>query len=527
VPDTKPSDRSERLGEAQAGDLTGRTVSGLRWSYLSSGINAVFQLAFTAVLARLLDPGAFGLMAMAMVILSFGQYFSQLGVGRALVQRDEISDTDVRAAFTSSVLLGAGFTALFLLAAPLATLLFPDPEVVPILRVLSLSFLLTALSITALALLQRHLRYRAVALTETTAYVIGYGPVGIVLAVMGYGPWSLVAAALAQTAVTALLSNIVCRYAKRPSLDGASLRRLYSFGSRVSVISVFEFLALNLTPIWIGSRLGAAALGVFNRAYTLINVPAYYFTASLSRVMFSAMSRVQGETARLRRAYLPMTTVFAALVIPTCWGAAGASRQIVLVVLGPQWTEAIPVFAVLAAAAPFTFLATLSGVMSEVSATLNPKAALTFSRLAILACLLWALSGRGVTACAVAFGVAELLGYIAYFPIMKKVLDAGYGDLARAQLPGYGAGVVMLALLGGVGWLGTTAGVPIAATFAAQLLLGLLGLTWFTLRGFSGTTWAAICSSLRWPERVRRSTRSGRLILWLDSIAAIPKANPS
>ena len=503
--DTGLSDPTERDGTPPAGDLTGRTVSGLRWSYAGTGVNAVFQLGFTAVLARLLDPDAFGLVAMAMIILSFGQYFSQLGVGRALVQRSEISDVDVRTAFTSSTLLGAGFTVVFWLAAPLATFVFSDPEVVPILRALSLSFFLTALSITALALLQRHLRYRAVALVETIAYVIGYGPVGVALAVLGYGPWSLVIAALAQTALVAVLSNLACHYSRRPALDRTSLTGLYSFGSRVSLISVFEFLALNLTPIWIGSRLGATALGVFNRAYTLINVPAYYFTASLSRVMFSAMSRVQGETAKLRTAYVPMTTVFAALVVPTCWGAAGASRQIVLTVLGPQWTAAIPVFAVLALAAPFTFLATLSGVMSEVSATLNPKIALTFGRLALLTALLWALSGNGIIGCALAFAVAEIVAYGAYLAIMKRVLDVGYRELVVAQAGGFASGLVMLALLGGLNWLGSESGLPVAVTLACQIAVGALVLAWFTLRGFSGTTWAAICSSLRWPERIERS----------------------
>lgn len=511
-------------GSAPNGDLTGRTVSGLRWSYLGAGINAVFQLVFTAILARLLKPDAFGLVAMATVILSFGQYFSQLGVGRALVQRREISDTDVRTAFTSSTLLGGAFTAAFWLAAPLATLLFDDSEVVPILRALSLSFFLTALSITALALLQRHLRYRAVALVESVAYVVGYGPVGIALAVHGFGPWSLVIAALSQTAIMAAASNVACRYPRRPALDRTSLAGLYSFGSRVSVISVFEFLSLNLTSIWIGSRLGAAALGVFNRAYTLINVPAYYFTASLSRVMFSAMSRVQGETAKLRTNYLPMTTVFAALVMPACWGAAAASREIVLVVLGPQWIEAIPVFAVLALAAPFTFLATLSGVMSEVSATLNPKIALTFGRLALLVGLLWALSGHGVLGCALAFAVAEVVAYGAYFAIMKKVLDTSYRELAAAQMNGYVSGLVLLAVLGGLSWLGSASSLPVAATLACQVGAGLLVLAWLTLRGFSGKTWAAICRSLRWPERVQQSTRTGRLVLWLDSRSKTQRA---
>ena len=232
------------------------------------------------------------------------------------------------------------------------------------------------------------------------------------------------------------------------------------------------------------------------------------------------MSRVQGETTKLRTTYLAMTTVFAALVIPTCWGAAGASRQIVLVVLGPGWTDAIAIFAILAMAAPFTFLATLSGVMSEVSATLNPKLVLCVGRLAVLALLLWALSPFGVTGCALAYAVAEVITYGAYFYLMKAVLDTTYLHLVSAQAGGYITGVVMLLALGAIGWLGTTAHLPVLMTLLGQLVVGLLGLIWFTLRGFSGATWAAICSSLRWPERIQKTTRFGRAILWLDAHAA-------
>lgn len=128
---------TDRSSEGQGGDLTSRTMSGLRWSYLSSGVNAVAQLAVTAILARLLYPAAFGVVAMAALILSFGQYFAQMGVGRALVQRPDIDRDDVRVAFTSSVLLGAAFSALFWLAAPLSIYLFHDAEVVPILECLA------------------------------------------------------------------------------------------------------------------------------------------------------------------------------------------------------------------------------------------------------------------------------------------------------------------------------------------------------------------------------------------------------
>lgn len=515
--DTEPDDPAD---SRKGTDLVGRTMSGLRWSYLSSGVTAVLQLVVTAILARLLYPSDFGLVAMAAVILSFGQYFAQMGVGQAVVQRPDISSDDVRVAFTSSVLLGAGFSALFWLAAPLSTYLFHDAEVVPILRVSGLTFLITGFTTTAMALLRRDLRFRAVAVIETASYALIYAPLGVALAFAGLGAWSLVAAGLGQYTMTAFLAYTFSRHPLRPSLNGAALRALYSFGARVSGISFLEFLGSNIGPMWIGNRLGADALGVYNRAFNLINLPAYYFTTSLSRVMYSSMSRVQGETARLRDTYMSLTTVFAALLMPACWGAAGASRQIVLVLLGPRWTEAIPVFVVLALAAPFTFLAHLSGVISEVTATLNPKLILSLGRLVVLIVLLVVLTPLGLVGYALAFAVTEILLYAAYQLLMKTVLATTIRRLLGGQGAGYAIGLLILALTAAIGFLGAAGELPVWATLIVQIVACICCLTWFTLRGFSGAIWAAMHAGLRWKDRIQPNTRSGRVVAWLDSHAA-------
>jgi lipopolysaccharide exporter len=219
-----------------------------------------------------------------------------------------------------------------------------------------------------------------------------------------------------------------------------------------------------------------------------------------------------------------VTTVFAALLMPACWGAAGASRQVILVVLGPTWAEAIPVFAVLAAAAPFTFLATLSGVMSEVSAALNPKLVLCLGRLAVLLFLLVAASPLGVVGCALAYAVEEFLAYAAYFVLMRTVLATTFRELVTVQLRGYAVGIVMVLLTGTIGWLGTAGHLPLWLTLLSQIIVGFVGLVWFTLRGFSGATWAALRSGLRWSDRLEGSTHSGRFLRWLDGHSAAARS---
>ncbi|HXG30077.1 MAG TPA: lipopolysaccharide biosynthesis protein, partial [Thermodesulfobacteriota bacterium] len=307
--------------------LTVKTLHGLKWSYLSTLTNAVLQIGLTAIMARLLEPKAFGLVAMAGVILRFGSYFAQMGVAQALIQKRNISSEDIRAAFTSSLLLGSLFFGLVWLAAPLAVYIFNNAEVVHVIRVMAFSFVLTGLSTTALSLLRRNLEFRSLAIIEISSYALGYGGVGVSLAYSGFGVWSLVIAALSQSAISAILSYSFSRHRLSFIFRWEYYKSLYSYGSRMSLISLFEAIASNLDTLIIARFIGATSLGIYNRAFMLVNLPVYYLTTSFSRVLFPSMSRIQTEFPRLKGAYLSSIALSAAIVIPTCVGISVASRE--------------------------------------------------------------------------------------------------------------------------------------------------------------------------------------------------------
>ena len=171
-------------------------LSGLGWSTLATAVSAACQIVFMAVLARLLDPAAFGLMAMAAIALRFAGYFSQLGFAQALIQRATLEAQDTTAALAMAAVLGCGFYVAMALGAPWIAAGFRAPELEPLVDVLGLSLLLSPLGSLPLALLRRAARFKRVNAIEVFAYVAGYGLVGIVCAVRGLGVWSLVAARL-------------------------------------------------------------------------------------------------------------------------------------------------------------------------------------------------------------------------------------------------------------------------------------------------------------------------------------------
>lgn len=457
-------------------NLTSKTLHGLKWSYFSTIINSVLQIGFTAVMARLLEPAAFGLIAMAGVILRFGSYFAQMGVGSALIQKKEISDEDIRVAFTSALFLGILFCVLVWFCAPLAIYIFDNEKVIPIIKVMALSFVITGLTTTAISLLRRNMEFRSLAITETIAYLLGYGVIGVSLAYKGFGVWSLVAGALSQSALLAILSYFFCPHKLAFIYSWKYYKPLYSFGGRVSVISFIEFVGSKLDTLAIGHFIGAAPLGIYNRAFMLVNFPMYYLTTSFSRVLFPSFSRIQKEIKRLKKAYLSTIMLFSAILLPTCLGIAASSREIVLLVLGEKWIAAIPVLQILVIAAYFNFLSHFGGIVCEATATLNIKLLMQIIYVTILGILFYLMRGLGIREFAMALVFGEFIRFLAYLFIVKQVCNIKPMEYMHAYLPALLSSLIIGPLIYFFAFSLRNANWPIPIVFFVELTVGVLTL---------------------------------------------------
>jgi O-antigen/teichoic acid export membrane protein len=455
-------------------NLTSKTMHGLKWSYLSTIVKSVIQIGFTAIMARLLEPTAFGLIAMAGIILGFGSYIAQMGVGPALIQKKKIFDEDVRAAFTSALFLGIFFFVLFWFLAPIVIYLFDNKKVIPIIRVMALSFIITGLNITALSLLRRNLEFRFLAIAEITSYLLGYGIFGITLAYNGFGVWSLVAGALSQSALLTILSHLFCRHKLSFILQWKYYKPLYSFGGRISVISFFEFLGSYLDTLAIGHFMGAAPLGIYNRAFMLVNLPAQYLTSSFSRVLFPSLSRIQKETERLKKAYLYTIMLFSAILLPTCFGIAASSQEIVLLLLGEKWIPAIPVLQILAIATPFNLLSHFGGVVCEATATINIKLFMQIVYIVILGVFFFLLSGYGIIGFATAVVIGEFVRFVAYILITGRICRIMPAELSQAYLPSIISSLIIGPLIYFIAIFLREYNTPILLSFIVELMVGFI-----------------------------------------------------
>ena len=496
-------------------NLTSKTLHGIKWSYIGTIVKSFLQIGFTAVMARLLEPVDFGLMAMAGVIIRFGSYFAQMGVGSAIIQKKEVSDEDIRASFTSSFLLGILFTVIVYLFAPFATYIFDNEKIVSIIRLMALSFFITGLSTTAVSLLQRNLAFRALAVAEIFSYIIGYGLIGILLAFNGFGVWSLVVGALSQATILVILAYFFCQHRLSLISRWEYYKPLYSFGGRVSVISFFEFIGSNLDTLAIGHLIGAAPLGIYNRAFMLVNLPAQYFTNSFSRVLFPSFSKVQKEIERLKKAYISTIMVFSAILFPTCLGIAVASREIVLLILGEKWIAVIPVLQILAIATPFKLLSHFGGVLCEATASLNIKFLIQVTYIFILGSLFYLLRGYDLLGFATALTIGEFCRFFGYIFITRQICKITPIEYIQAYLLSIISSLIIGLLIYFMASFLRGYDILVFLIFIVELIVGLISLIVLFLYGPQKILREEVLGRLEMSGIINsRNSRTNKLLYW-------------
>lgn len=300
------------------------------------------SLMFTAVLARLLMPRDYGLVAMVSVITGFVGIFKDGGLTIATVQRAELTHGQVSTLFWINSCLGLSLALLIVVLSPLVGWLYKDPRLVPITVALSLPFFLGGITAQMTALLQREMRFGAVAVIDIASLVIS-GSIGVAAAASGWGPWGLVTMAVALGAANTILVFIFCRW--RPSVPSrrTGVRSMLRFGGALTATRLIDGVASSLDVILLGRLFSAATVGVYVRSQTLMLQPLTQLMAPLQLVTLPLFSRLATSPEKLNRAFsdLLMTTAVASSFM-TVFLLVGAD-WIVAIFLGNRWTAAATV----------------------------------------------------------------------------------------------------------------------------------------------------------------------------------------
>jgi lipopolysaccharide exporter len=415
-----------------AQNLTAQTARGIKWTGIATIVHTILQIGYTTIMARLLSPSSFGVVATGLVVLNFASYFSYLGMSKALIQKKDLSNDEIRAAFTSNFILGLFFFLLFQITAPLAIYVNKDPQIVNVIRVISLAVLIESSAATALSLIRRNLKFKTLAIRSMISYIIAYVGIGISLAYFGFGLWSLVIAYVSQTFINGVLAYVMVRHSVLLTFNWQHYKSLFEFGTKITVIGFLEFLGHSIDTLIIGRLSGSATLGLYNRAAFLINLPLQHITTSLTQVLFPSLSKIQNDRERLRRVYLSAISLISIVICPLSVGISLAAEPIVLVMLGEKWQAAIPVLQILAISAFFRFTSHFGGVVCNATASLNQKLRLQTSYILVMIFLFYIFKDWGVSGFATAILLAEIFKNIGYIFVLKGIIYYQYIELFKA-----------------------------------------------------------------------------------------------
>jgi PST family polysaccharide transporter len=307
---------------------------------------AVLQFASVVVLARLLTPEEFGLVAMVTAIIGIADLLRDFGLSSAAIQSKTLSTDERTNLFWVNLALGAGCMVIVACCTPLITSIYNEPRLAPIVLALSTVFLISGANTQFRADLTRQMRFFALAMSDLIAQFIGV-VAAVVAAVAGAGLWAIVL----QQVIAALVALVVnfCNIGWLPGAPrrGVSLRRFFRFGGNLLATQTLAYLTMNVDNVAIGAVWGAEPLGLYSRAYKLLMTPLNQINAPMTGVALPVLSRIQDDDETYKR-YIGKAQLIACYLTTTVFAvAAGLSVPLVLVLFGPGWTGVAPIFAVL------------------------------------------------------------------------------------------------------------------------------------------------------------------------------------
>jgi len=424
--------------------LTRKVLRGGSWLFALRIAGKIVGLLRIVILARILLPQDFGLVGIAAMAVGTLETFSATGFQAALVHKKESTLQDLNTAWTVSAARGLLLFVLLYVTAPYIAAFFESPESLPVIRVVAFSTVLAGFRNQAIVLFQRKLEFHKQFLYEFSAILAELLAV-LILAFWLQNVWALVFSGLAANVTRLFMSYILCPQRPRPAFDGQRFRTLFEFGRWVFFSNVLVFLITQGDDIFVGKVIGVSALGLYQIAFRLSNMPTTDISHVISSVTFPAYARLQDDLARVKSAYLKVLRVTLMIAMPMAAGIFLLADGGVEIVLGRQWQEAVPIIQVLAAA----------GLLRSIAATTGPiflglghpriDAQWQIIRLAILALAIYPLSLYfGILGVAFAVLASIFIATIGFLAMVAKMLRCRLKELLVASIQSLSATTLMV-----------------------------------------------------------------------------------
>ena len=422
-------------------------LRGFQWTFIKSVGGMAVRVLTLIILSRLLTPFDFGVVAVVISAIGCICLLVELGVGPALIQRRQLTDRHVGSALCMTVALATlSMVLLQLCAEPISALLGIEQEA-DVFRFLAVMVFLQPLIGILSCLARRNLDMKDVTTSDLAGVVLGYGGVGIGLALLGMGYWALAIAQIAQFAVTFVLLVMTQRRRISFRLGLKEARDVLAFGASFSIGRLANYAAQKFDRALIGILLGVEAAGNYQRVLNILQVIGPFFAGPLDAIMFPLLSRIK-EPAGLRRSYRAATAVAGLLTMPSSVIICVSSPVVVPLVLGSQWTGVIVPVQIMAWVLFFRTNDSITDTLSRAVGRVKERAALQVIYAILSLGSIFVLKDFGLAGIAVGLLAVTILNFVAMGFLVRRITTMTLADNFTPLIPGVLAGASFAVITG-------------------------------------------------------------------------------
>ena len=337
-------------------------IHGVFWSAVEKYSSFLMSIFITMVLARLLSPKEYGVIAIATVIITFLQMFCTMGIAPAIIQRDDLDQNNINSIFTFSILIGLLFGLIFFSCSEIIAYIYNEPLLSPVCKILSIQVFFAAANMVPNALMNKHKQFKAVARRTLTLQIIS-GLTSIILARKGAGVYALLVSPIFSAIGIFFWNRIYYKVSIDFHLNMEPIRRIFSFSMYQFLFDFFNYFSRNLDKIIIGKYIGINPLGIYEKSYRLMQLPLNNISFVINPVLQPVLKCLQNDHEELNRKYLKLVKIIASLSFPLGIALSGCADETIRLFYGSKWDTAIPVFKILALSLPLQMILSTSGAI--------------------------------------------------------------------------------------------------------------------------------------------------------------------
>lgn len=421
---------------------------GAKWVFIGNTGSQVVNFALGLILARLLMPAEFGMVATIQIFTSLAGFVAGGGMGQAIVRAKEAGKRDYDLLFTLQFLIGLAIVSFFFVIAPWFGRWYANPLYADLLRVAALSFLVRPFFNVPSNMLHREMRFKAKTAVQLANLAV-YNSIALSLAYLGHGPWSLILAGLFSSMAGAFQFAWYARWRPGICFDFARAGELMRYGLLASTNNIVCYIRVQLPTFILSRSLGPASVGLYNKAESLAARPHGFITGSVYEVLFRALAKEQDNLDTSRYLFFRSLTLVAVYALPFYIGFLWLAKPLVVTLFGHRWADSAGPLMILSLAAPLMMIENLSGAVLAARSWLGKELVAQIVMIGVAAAAILVGLPYGLTG--VATGMVFALFYLTLhmFWLAKQSLNARWIDLARAFMPA----TLLNAILIGTLWL--------------------------------------------------------------------------